>query len=289
MSGATGFVGPALKAELEARGDRVVGFSRRGGPGRVQWDPVAARPPAEAFDGMDAVIHLAGESVVGLWTAAKRKVIQDSRIVGTRNLVAAFGQLDRPPATLISASAVGYYGDRGDEELTEESAPGEGFLPDTCLGWEEAALEAENLGVRVVRLRIGIVLATGGGALGAMLLPFKMGLGGPLGSGRQWSSWITRKDLIRLVMFALDRDDVAGAVNATAPNPERQKDFAKTLGRVLRRPAFLPAPAFALKLILGGFSAELLSSKKVLPKAAESYGFAFEQPGLEPALRQILS
>jgi len=289
ISGASGFVGSALSNELGAQGHAVRGFSRRPGSDFFIWDPLAGKPPAAAFEDVDAVIHLAGESVVGLWTQAKRKAIHDSRVDGTKNLVAALADLDRRPRTLISASAVGYYGDRGDEELTEDSAPGEGFLTDTCLAWEQAASEAEDLGIRVVRLRIGIVLAAGGGALGAMHLPFRLGLGGPLGDGKQWSSWITRSDLIRLISFAIEDDSVTGAVNATSPEPERQRVFARTLGRVLSRPAFLPAPAFALRLILGGFSTELLSSKKVLPRAAESYGFEFDHPSLEPALREILS
>ena len=287
ISGLTGFVGSALSAELGALAHSVRGFSRRSGPGVFKWDPIAGKPPAEAFEGVDAVVHLAGESVVGLWTQAKRKAIRDSRVEGTKNLVAALADLEHRPRTLISASAVGYYGDRGDEELTEDSAPGEGFLTETCLAWEQAASEAEDLGIRVVRLRIGIVLAAGGGALGAMHLPFRLGLGGPLGDGRQWNSWITRADLIRLILLSLENESVAGALNGTAPEPQRQRDFAKTLGRVLHRPAFLPVPAFALRLILGGFSTELLSSERVLPRAAESYGFEFRQPSLEPALREI--
>ncbi len=287
ISGATGFVGSALSAELAAQGHSVRGFSRAKGPGLIQWDPCAAKPPAEAFEGVGAVVHLAGESVVGLWTQSKRKAIRDSRVDGTKNLVAGLADLDQRPHTLISASAIGYYGDRGEEELTEDSSPGEGFLTDTCLAWEQAASEAEDLGLRVVRLRIGIVLAAGGGALGAMRLPFRLGLGGPLGDGRQWSSWITRSDLVRLILFSLENQSVSGALNGTAPEPRRQRAFAKALGRALSRPAFLPVPAFALRLILGGFSTELLSSKKVLPRAAESHGFEFRQPSLEPALREI--
>lgn len=296
LSGGTGFLGTPLCAKLAGDGHELRVLTRsperasRGLPASVnavQWDGSA--PPLEAVDGSDAVIHLAGETVTGRWTDEKRRRILDSRVAGTRAVVQAIGDAKSPPRTLVSASAVGYYGDRGDQELREDAAPGDDFLADVAKAWEKEALAAEALGVRVVRLRIGIVLAKGGGALGEMLTPARLGLGGPLGSGLQWWSWIDRGDLISLIDFALTRDSLAGAVNATAPEPERQKDFAKILGRVLGRPAFLPAPEFALRLILGGFADELLSSKLVLPAAAEEAGFVFRRPQLDAALRGVLA
>ena len=195
---------------------------------------------------------------------------------------------DSKPKLLISASAIGYYGDRGEETLTEEVAPGGDYLAKLSVDWEEEAARAEALGVRVARLRIGIVLGADGGALGAMMLPFKLGLGGPLGSGRQWWSWIHRADLIGIIEFLLDRE-LNGPFNATAPEPVRQKEFARTLGKVVRRPALLPAPSFALSLVVGEFSTELLASKRVLPHAVQKAGYEFRFPELERALREIVS
>ena len=296
ISGATGFVGRALCERLAAEGHTLRAFSRNQrraqqtlpGVEVFAWDAEHDEPSTKALAGVDAVIHLAGESVVGRWTQAKKQAIVSSRVDSTQNLVSAIGRHQHKPAVLICASAIGYYGDRGDRELTEEDSAGDDFLAETSVAWERTAADAEQYGVRVVTLRIGIVLAPKGGALGQMLLPFKLGLGGPLGSGRQWWSWIARDDLVGLIEFLLT-SDFAGPINATAPRPERQKDFTRALGRALRRPAFLPAPAFVLKLVLGGFSAELLSSKKVLPAAAERLGYRFQHPDLEPFLRQALS
>ena len=296
LSGATGFVGTPLCEALSGEGHQLRILTRspdRAAPGlpagarAIRWDGDSS--PTEGMDGADAVIHLAGESVTGRWTDEKKQRILDSRVNGTRAIVQAIGQANNPPRTLVSASAVGYYGDRGDQELTEAAEPGDDFLADVAKAWEAEAAAAEALGVRVVRLRIGIVLARGGGALGEMLLPAQLGLGGPLGSGLQWWSWIDREDLISLIRFAVQQDSLTGAVNATAPDPERQRDFAKKLGRVLGRPAFLPAPAFALRLILGGFAAELLSSKLVLPQAAQEAGFRFAHPRLEGSLENALN
>ena len=298
VTGATGFVGVALCDSLQAGGHEAWVLSRN--PGAAEqipsvsrafaWtDPLREQPPPAAFEGVDAVVHLAGESVVGRWTEAKKAAIRDSRVAGTTRLVEAIGALETRPTTLVSASAIGFYGDRGDEPLTEGSAPGDDFLAETSVAWEEAARAVEPQGVRAVQIRIGIVLESGGGAMGKMLTPAKLGLGGPLGSGAQWWSWVHRDDLIGLIRLALEDDSMKGPYNATAPGAVRQKTFAATLGKVLGRPAFLPAPAFALKLALGGFSTELLSSKRVLPQRTEAAGYRFRHPDLEGALRDILA
>ena len=297
ISGATGFIGRALCRHLVSKGDEVWVLSRRPaqalasleGVGRAfAWDAASYEPAAEAFEGVDAVVNLTGEPVVGLWTKAKREAIWASRVDSTQLLVAAMSKLDKRPETLISASAIGYYGEKGEADVNEESPPANDFLGRVAVAWEAAALRAELRGVRVVCLRTGIILGPGGGALQAMLLPFKLGAGGPLGSGKQWWSWVSLDDVIRLIDFALRTSGVEGPLNVTAPRPVRQKDFATTLGRVLHRPAFLPAPAFALKLALGEFSTELLSSKKVLPRKAERLGYRFQFSDLEVCLRHII-
>lgn len=296
LSGATGLIGRALCSSLAAGGHELHVLSRSPKKAKESLPAVreafrwtsAQTPPPQCYQGVDAIVHLAGESVVGRWTEAKKRAIVESRVDGTRNLIAGLREAADRPRALVSSSAVGYYGERGEEELTEASSPGDDFLANTSVAWEAEALKAEDLGVRVVTLRTGIVLAKEGGALGEMLLPAKLGLTGPLGSGRQWWSWIHRDDLIGLIRFAMERDELRGALNGTAPAPVRQKEFATVLGRVLSRPAFLPAPEFALKLILGGFAAELLSSKRVLPAAALEHGYSFAHPGLEGALRAIL-
>jgi uncharacterized protein (TIGR01777 family) len=297
VTGATGFIGQRLVEEFQRQGHTLVALSRDPGaaqrdvPGlerAYKWSPLHELPPAEAFHGVDAVVHLAGESVTGRWTEEKKQSIRDSRVLGTINLVKAIVRLQTKPPVLVSASAIGYYGDRGEEELAENSAPGNDFLAEVCQEWEKEAGKVEWGGVRSARVRVGVVVGPGGGALGAMLLPFKLGAGGPLGSGRQWWSWVHRDDLIALILHLIEHPEFSGPVNGTAPEPVRQKDFAKVLGRVLWRPAFLPAPAFALKIVLGGFSTELLSSKRVLPKMAQELGFRFRYPQLEAALRQAL-
>lgn len=296
LTGATGLIGRALCASLAAGGHELHVLSRS--PKKAKESLPAVReafrysnsqpPPPACYDGVDAIVNLAGESVVGRWTEEKKQAIADSRIDGTRLLIDGLRESVARPRVLVSGSAVGYYGDRGEEELLETSGPGDDFLARTSVAWEAEAQKASDLGVRVVTLRTGIVLAKEGGALGQMLLPAKLGLTGPLGSGEQWWSWIHRDDLLGLIRFAIERDDLAGPLNGTAPNPTRQKDFQSTLGKVLSRPAFLPAPAFALKATLGGFSAELLSSKRVLPAVAESHGYSFVHPDLEGALRAAL-
>ena len=296
VTGATGFVGRRLCEVLNQRGHAVAALSRNGFTAKQKlplidqaysWQPSSEPAPAEAFEGVDGVIHLLGESVQGRWNSSKTAAIRDSRVIGTRNLVAGIAGLESRPKVLVSASAIGYYGERGDEELSEESEPGDDFLAGVSREWESEATAAERLGVRVALPRVSVVLAPGGGALGAMLLPFKLGAGGPLGSGQQWWSWIHRDDLVEMMIKLLE-SDFSGAINGAAPNPVRQKEFAQVLGKILRRPSFMPAPAFALRIALGGFSTELLSSKRVFPKAADRLGFSFQYPDLEGALREAL-
>ena len=296
ITGVTGFIGSRLAAVLAAEGNEVWGLSRNPDTAKQRvpqltevfaWNPVAQLPPGNAFTNVDAVVHLAGEPVAGRWTAKGKQRIEDSRVIGTRNLVKAFEQPSRPPV-LVSTSAIGYYGNRGDSELTEDHRPARDFLAAVCQAWETEADKATALGMRVVVVRTGIVLALGGGALKEMLLPFKMGGGGPMGSGKQWWSWIHRDDLVGIHLRAINDAEMSGIYNGTAPNPMQQRDFAKVLGKVLHRPAFVPTPAFALKLALGGFASELLTSKRVIPERLLKAGFEFQYPELEPALRQAL-
>jgi uncharacterized protein (TIGR01777 family) len=297
VTGATGFIGRPLVTRLLEQGHRVSAFSRD--PGRAHpplkgvervhaWNPSAEPAPAEAFAGVEAVIHLAGESVSGRWTDEKKRRIRDSRVVGTRQLVAGMRAARSRPTLLVCASAMGYYGSRGDELLTEDSSPGQDFLAEVCVEWEREGSQARELGVRVAHLRIGLVLGRDGGALEAMLLPFKLGAGGPLGSGNQWWSWIHLQDLVSLFLRATERS-WEGPWNAVGPTPVRQGEFAKVLGRVLGRPAFLPAPAFALRIVLGEFADELLSSKRISAQMARDEGFPFAHGDLEAALRDLLA
>lgn len=293
VTGATGFIGRRLCDRLARGGHAVRVLTRNPGavaarlPGieRVfELPATGGELPEEAFTGVDAVLHLAGETVSGRWTAVRRRAIETSRTTGTAAVVRAIARATPRPRVLVCASAIGYYGDRGDETLVEESLPGRGFLADVCRAWEAEAARAEALGARVVRLRTGIVLDPAGGALASMRPLFRAGLGGPLGSGRQWWAWIAMEDLIALYAQALDRD-WTGAVNAVAPEPVRQRDFARCLGRALGRPALLPAPAFALRVVLGGFADELLFSRRAEPRAALRHGYAFRAPRLDDALR----
>ena len=270
VSGASGFIGRHLMKSLSQAGHSLRALSRNA-------------PPAES----DAIIHLAGEPVAQRWTAAAKRRILDSRVVGTRNLVEALGRLTRRPETLICASAIGYYGSRGDELLTESSAPGSGFLPEVCVAWEREAQAAEAFGIRVVRVRTGLVLDAHGGALVRMLPPFRMGVGGRLGSGRQWMSWIHLEDLAALFQFAVE-SQIRGALNAVAPHPVTNSDFTRELARALGRPAVIPVPEFALRLLFGEMADVLLASQRVAPSAAQAAGFRFRFPQLAPALAGLL-
>lgn len=295
ITGATGFVGRRLIERLPQptvltrdvlRARRQLGSKIADA---VAWDP-GRPPPVPALEGVDAVFHLAGEPVAeGRWTAAKKARIRESRVQGTQRLVEAIRQCARPPKVLVSASAVGYYGSRGDAWLDEASPPGHDFLAEVCQEWEREARSAEACGVRVVSIRIGIVLGREGGALARMLLPFRLGLGSPLGSGRQFMPWIHLDDLVRLCCFAVEQPLLRGPVNGVSPNPVTNREFTQTLARVLRRPAFLPpVPAWVLRLALGEFAEVLLASQRVRPAAALNAGFTFQYPELEAALRDLL-
>jgi len=290
ISGASGLVGKALANALQGDGHEVVRLVRREpGSGEIRWSVLEQTIDASALEGCDAVIHMAGAPIADKrWTEARKAVIRDSRVDGTRLLAQALAGLEKKPAVLVSGSAVGFYGACGDEEVTEDTAAGTGFLAEVCSAWEQAAQPAADAGIRLVWLRTGVVMAEEGGALAKMLPAFKMGVGGPMGSGRQYLPWIALADHVRAIRHCID-SDLSGPVNATAPNPVPQREFASTLGRVLRRPAFAPAPAFALKLLLGQMADEaLLTGQRVVPKALLASGFEFEFGKLEPALRSML-
>lgn len=290
ISGAAGLVGSALVPALEAHGHRVVHLVRRApqpGSSEVQWSPGKPLDPA-TVDGFEAVVHLAGENILGRWTAAKKQAIRDSRVLGTRTIAEAIAKAASPPRTLLCASATGYYGNRGDQSLTEASTPGQGFLADVSREWEGAAQAAR--GGRVVNLRIGIVLSKRGGALKAMLPAFRLGAGGNVGSGKQWMSWISLADLVDVTLFCLSNDAIRGPVNAVAPVPETNAGFTTTLARVLHRPAFFTVPAFAPKLIYGSEMVEntLLMSQRVVPEKLLASGYNFRHSTLGAALRYEL-
>jgi uncharacterized protein len=293
ITGASGLIGRRLLKQLGADGHALHVLSRHAGtnmPGNVRvspWDPMKAEPPADALRDADAVIHLAGEPIGQRWSDDVKRRIRESRVVGTNNLVQAISRLTQRPKALICASAIGYYGSRGDEVLTEESAPGSGYLPDVCMAWEQAARAAESFGVRVARVRTGIVLDARGGALARMLPPFKMGVGGKVGSGQQWMSWIHADDLVGIYRWLL-KEPVSGVVNAVAPNPVTNAEFTKALGAALKRPTIFPVPEFGLKLLFGEMSELVLGSQRVLPKAAEAGGFRFKHPAVGPALADEL-
>ncbi|MGD0501024.1 MAG: TIGR01777 family oxidoreductase [Bryobacteraceae bacterium] len=293
ITGASGLIGRRLLSVLGRRNHTLRALSRRAGvilpPGVALslWDPREGEPAEAALRGSDAVIHLAGENVAQRWTASAKRRILESRVAGTRALVRSMASLSRPPTALICASAVGYYGSRGNETLTEAAAPGAGFLAEVSMAWEREAQAAQALGVRVVRMRVGVALDPRGGALQRMLLPFRMGLGGPLGDGRQWMSWIHIEDLAELFRFAVETP-LEGAVNAVAPNPVENSAFTRELARALRRPALLPAPKFALRALFGEMADALLSSQRAIPQAAVRAGFQFRFPNLAPALADLL-
>ena len=298
VTGGTGLLGRRLVARLLARGDEVVVLTReparaagRMGAARlVAWDPLAEPVPPGALAGAGAVVNLLGEPIAaGRWTAARKERIRASRVLGTRSLVAGIAAAERPPAVLVSGSATGWYGPRGDEELDESAPAAADYLGQLCRDWEAEARRAEPAGTRVVLLRTGIVLSPEGGALAKLLPLFRLGFGGPVGSGRQWLSWIHVEDLCALVVHALDRAELIGPVNGTAPNPVRNRDFGRALGRALGRPALLPVPAFAMRLVLGEMAqALLLTGHRVVPRRALATGFRFAHPDLDGALADLL-
>ncbi len=292
VSGAAGLVGSALVTVLEGDGCRVVRLVRPGRPapaGSIPWNPASPAADPGPWEGADAVVHLAGESVVGRWTEAKRARIRESRIPATRKLCETLAGLSAPPAVLVSASATGFYGDRGSRILREDAGRGEGFLSEIAAGWEAATAPATDHGIRVVNLRIGLVLAAAGGALGQMTPLFRIGMGGRLGSGTQFWSWIGLDDLVSAIRFAIATPALSGPVNAVSPAPVTNADFTRTLARVLNRPAFAHAPRWALRLALGQSADEmLLASTRVEPAKLDAAGFRFRWPELESALRHAL-
>ena len=292
VTGSSGLVGSALTAFLASGGHDVRRLLRTpsSDPSTTSWDPATGTMAEGAFEGVDGVVHLAGENIAGgRWTAARKARIRDSRVTGTRRLCEAIAALETPPRTLVAASAIGFYGDRGDEPLDETADPGTGFLPDVCREWEDAVAPARERGVRVVQLRIGIVLTPAGGALAQMLPPFKLGVGGILGSGDQYMSWITLDDLIAVVLHALSDETLDGPVNAVTPHAVTNREFTKTLGRVIGRPTIFPMPALAARMVFGEMAdALLLSSTRVTPTKLTERSFSFAYPELEAALRHVL-
>jgi hypothetical protein len=292
VSGGTGFIGSRVVARLMAGRHEVSVWSRRPdrekrtGVRSIAWNPLVGEPPVESVAETDAVIHLAGEPVAQRWNDDVKRRIRDSRVLGTRHLVDAIARVVKKPSALVCASAIGYYADRGDEILTESSAPGDGFLADVCKGWEAEARRAAELGIRVISLRIGFVLGKNGGALGRMGPVFKAGLGGRLGSGKQWMPWIHIDDLSELFVYAVE-NEITGVCNASAPNPVTNDEFTRAMGAVLHRPAVFPVPAFALKLVFGELGQHMLDSARVIPEAALRTGFQFRYPEAGGALRAI--
>lgn len=300
MSGASGLIGSALQASLAAQISQnkieIVRLARGAAKdaAQVSWDFRSPLSP-NAVSGFDAVIHLAGESVVGRWTAEKKKSIRDSRVLGTRNLASALAKASPKPKVFICASAIGYYGDRGDETMREESSSGSGFLPEVCREWEAASRIAAEAGIRTINLRTGLVLSDKGGALRSMLTPFKLGLGGRIGSGRQWWSWIHIDDMVGGIHHAMNSEltnseSLSGPVNMTAPKPLRNAEFTRILAGVLSRPAIVPVPPFALKLIFGRMAAEemFLASQRVAPEKLLQSNYKFRYSELAPALESLL-
>ncbi len=291
VTGVSGPIGRALLASFAPEGTEIVRLVRGRAQNAVQisWDPLAPLSSA-AVSGFDAVVHLAGESVVGRWTETKKKAIRDSRVLGTRHLTAALAQTEVKPRVLVCASAVGFYGNRGEELLREESATGQGFLSEVCRDWEEASRIAAEAGIRTVHMRIGLVLSAKGGALGNMLTPFKLGLGGRIGSGRQWWSWIHVEDIVGGIHHAIGTESLSGPVNFVAPNPVRNAEFTKVLASVLGRPAFFPVPEFAVRLAFGKMAGEelLLASQRVEPGKLKESEYTFRFSELRAALENLV-
>ncbi len=293
LTGSSGLIGTALLSCFRERGHEVVRLVReesKMSEDTLLWDPEHRELRLEEFEGFDVVINLAGENIsTGRWTDEKKQKIRDSRVINTHMLAELLARLEKPPSVFISASAIGFYGDRGDEELTESSSPGSGFLSDVCQKWEDAANAAKSAGIRVVNLRIGVVLSNKGGALSRMLVPFRMGLGGVIGSGRQYMSWISIDDLIGIILHVINEESLTGPVNAVSPDPQTNYHFTKILGRVLKRPTIFPLPAFVARLIMGEMAdALLLSSSRVQPKVLQESGYQFLYPQLDSALKHLL-
>lgn len=293
VTGASGLIGRRLTTFLADNGHRVDALVRRDprpGTTEIRWDPAGGDVDIKALEGVDVVVHLAGEKIAdGRWTAARKAAIRDSRVLGTALLSEGLANLTRPPRVFIAASAIGYYGDRGEEPLTEDSPAGKGFLPDVCRAWEATTRPARQAGIRVVNLRFGMVLAAEGGALAKMLTPFKLGLGGKIGSGRQYMSWIGLGDLVGVIHHLISDEELCGPVNAVSPNPVTNAEFTKTLGRLLRRPTILPLPATVVRVLFGEMGRDLLlASARVLPSKLAQSEFAFQYPRLQAALRAEL-
>jgi len=293
VSGSTGFIGSALVNALAAGGytvRRLVRHEAQRRAGDVVWDPAGGRLDGKAIDGLDAVVHLAGEPIAQRWTGAAKRRIRESRVRGTDLLATTLASLTRPPRVMVSGSAMGIYGDRGDEMLDETSEPGTGFLADVAREWEAATFPAARAGIRVVHIRTGLVLSPRGGALAKLLLPLRLGVGGRVGSGRQWVSWIALDDTIGAIRHALSAEPLFGAVNLAAPNPVTNAELTATLGKVLRRPAVFPVPAGALRLAFGEMGeATLLASQRMRPRRLAETGYVFRHPLLEGALRRELA
>jgi uncharacterized protein (TIGR01777 family) len=289
ITGSHGLIGAALIPALRASGHDVIQLVRGtpGGPGQVEWDPAAGSVDLPGLSGVEAAVHLAGAGVGDKrWSDEYKRVVRDSRVLGTRTLVRALTSLDPLPAVLVSGSAIGYYGDRGDEELTESSGKGDGFLSDVVQAWEAEAVPAQEAGIRVVHPRTGLVMARSGGAFSALLLLSRFGLGGPIWNGRQWWSWITLPDTVAALQHLIE-SDLAGPVNLTAPAPARNIEVIRALTSALHRPALVPAPAFALRLLLGEFAGEVLASQRVLPDRLTGSGFAYQHATLPGAAEWV--
>jgi len=297
VTGATGRIGTALVRALRDRGDRVTVLTRNPDKARtalpgvdaVAWDPVKGPAPAEALSGHDGVVHLAGEDIAQRWSADAKRRVRESRELGTRNLVEGLRAAGPRPRVLVSSSAVGYYGKHGDEPLDETAPPGRGFLAEVCVAWEREAQRAEELGLRVVRVRTGVVLDREGGALAKMLPFFKAGIGGPVAGGRQYMPWIHRDDLVALQLAALDGEEWSGPVNGTAPQAVTNQEFSRALGRALHRPAVAPVPALAIRALYGEMAELVTDGQRVEPRRARELGFTFRHPALDEALRSALA
>jgi len=300
LTGATGLIGPSLVATLRERDAQVTVLTRDperakaklGDVEAVRWELNSEPAPAEALAGRDAIVHLAGEPVAQRWSAKVKQAIRESRLLGTHNLIegirAVAQEAGQRPGTLVSSSAIGYYGPHGDEPLDEDAAPGSDFLAEVCVEWENAAAAARELGLRVVQVRTGVVLDSDGGALSKMLPPFRLGVGGPVAGGRQYISWIHAKDLVGMMLAAIEDERWSGPVNATAPEPATNRDFSKVLGGVLGRPALLPVPGAALRVLYGEMAEIVTSGARVLPAKPLVLGYKFSHPQLEEALRSAL-